>query len=85
MLTVWACTALSDLDSSRKRSTAEGVTFNERSSIGARYSRFVGARLSAKLMARVRAAADAHELRVSELVRAAIVEKLAKIEAEGGQ
>jgi hypothetical protein len=53
----------------------------ERPSIGARYSRHAGARLSEKLMQRVQAVAQAHDLRVSELIRAAIVEKLARIEA----
>jgi hypothetical protein len=60
------------------------VTLNERPPIGARYSKHAGARLSEKLMQRVRAVAEAHEMRVSELIRVAIVEKLAKIEAEEG-
>lgn len=49
-----------------------------------RYPCFVTARLSEKLLARVHQVAEARELRISELVRDAIVEKLARMEAEGG-
>ena len=58
------------------------MTLNERVAGEPRYSHSMGLRMSAKLMARVRAVAESRELRVSELVRDAIVEKLARIEAE---
>jgi predicted transcriptional regulator len=57
---------------------------HERKSPVVRYPCFVTARLSERLFARVHEIADARELRVSELVRDAIMEKLAKIEAEEG-
>jgi len=59
------------------------MTLNTRQSVSARYSRFVGVRLSARLMERAQAVATARELRISELVRAALVEKLARMEVEG--
>lgn len=58
------------------------MTLNKRTLIGTRYCRRVGVRLSARLMARVRTVAEARELRISELVRDALIEKLARIEAE---
>lgn len=47
-----------------------------------RYCERIVLRLPAKMTARLREAADAREALVSELVREAIREKLARIEAE---
>jgi hypothetical protein len=49
-----------------------------------RYRERIVLRLPEMMNTRLREAADAREARVSELVREAIREKLAKIEAEGG-